>query len=129
MHLIKTGDKERLQQFLCNWEAFDLLYVEIFSDALLKYWREVRQFKGFGYYLYYRKTRCPQIYIKLTPFEDNDGRRHPLKYYLMRCLVAQKVAKHRKLLLCKKKRFQSKILAFIFAVSGTPLISCLAKTC
>ncbi|XP_033641295.1 telomerase protein component 1-like [Asterias rubens] len=43
MHLIKTGDKERLQQFLCNWEAFDLLYVEIFSDALLKYWRE-----GFG---------------------------------------------------------------------------------
>ena len=31
------------------------------------------------------KTQCPQIYIKLTIFEDNDSRKLPLKYYLLRC--------------------------------------------
>ena len=29
-------------------------------------------------------TQCPQIYIKLTPFEDNDSRKLTLKYYLLR---------------------------------------------
>ena len=31
------------------------------------------------------KTQCPQIYIKLQQFEDNEGRKHPLKYYWPRC--------------------------------------------
>ena len=29
------------------------------------------------------KTQCQQIYDKLTQFKDNDGIKHPLKYYLL----------------------------------------------
>ena len=29
------------------------------------------------------KTQCPQIYTKLTQFEDNDGRKPPLKALYM----------------------------------------------
>ena len=32
-----------------------------------------------------QKTQCPQIYIKLTHFEDNDSRKLPWKYYFLRC--------------------------------------------
>ena len=28
------------------------------------------------------ETQCPQVYIKLTQFEDNDGRKLPLKILL-----------------------------------------------
>ena len=35
--------------------------------------------KGFGYCLYDTKHKLPQIYIKFTQFEDNDGRKLPLK--------------------------------------------------
>ena len=31
------------------------------------------------------KTQCPQIDTKLTQFEDNDSRKLPVKYYLLRC--------------------------------------------
>ena len=31
-----------------------------------------------------KKKQCPQIYIKLTPLEDNDSRKHSLKYSLLR---------------------------------------------
>ena len=30
-------------------------------------------------------SKCPQIYIKLTGFEDNDSGKLPFKYYLLRC--------------------------------------------
>ena len=30
-------------------------------------------------------SKCPQIYIKLTGFEDNDSGKLPFKYYLPRC--------------------------------------------
>ena len=29
------------------------------------------------------KAQCPQTYIKLPRFEDNDGRKLPLEYYLL----------------------------------------------
>ena len=35
---------------------------------------------GSGYFLKDKKTQCPQIYINLTQFEDNDGRKLPLKF-------------------------------------------------
>ena len=31
--------------------------------------------------LFVQKTRCPQIYIKLTLFKDNDSRKRTLSYY------------------------------------------------
>ena len=37
----------------------------------------VHNLKGFGYLFY--KTRCPQIYIQPTPFEDNDSSKRTLK--------------------------------------------------
>ena len=39
-----------------------------------------------GLYTFCRqKTKCPQIYTKLTQFEDNDSRKLPWKYYVLRC--------------------------------------------
>ena len=32
-----------------------------------------------------QKTQCLQIYTKLTQFEDNDSRKLPWKYYLLKC--------------------------------------------
>ena len=42
-------------------------------------------FKGFGYFLYETKHKCPQIYIRLTWFKDSDGGKIPLKYNLLKC--------------------------------------------
>ena len=39
----------------------------------------------FGYFLFDTKHKCSQIYIKLTLLKDNDSRKLPLKYYLLRC--------------------------------------------
>ena len=41
-------------------------------------------FKGFGYYLYDTKHKCPQNYIKITLFKDKDGRKLPLEYDWLR---------------------------------------------
>ena len=40
---------------------------------------------GFGLRFAQHKTQIPQIYIKLTRFEDNDSRKLSVKYYLLRC--------------------------------------------
>ena len=32
-------------------------------------------------------SKCPQIYIKLTGFEDNDSGKLPFKYYLLKGAV------------------------------------------
>ena len=48
--------------------------------------------QGFWYFLQH-KTQCPQTYIKLTPFEDNDSRKLPYKYYLMRCCSFREMSK------------------------------------
>ena len=40
--------------------------------------------KGFWYFLNDTKHKLSQIYSKLTRFKD-DGRKRPLKYYLLRC--------------------------------------------
>ena len=39
-------------------------------------------FKGLGYFFYDKKKKkqSPQIYTKLTQFEDNDDRKLPLKH-------------------------------------------------
>ena len=39
------------------------------------------------------KTQCQQIYIKLTGFEDNDGRKLSFKQYLLRCCSFEKLVK------------------------------------
>ena len=41
--------------------------------------RKLKSVKGFGYFLS-DETQCPQIYIKPTPFEDNDNRKLILKF-------------------------------------------------
>ena len=47
--------------------------------------------KGFWYFLYYTKDkRRPQIYTKLTGFNDNGGRELPFKYYLLRSCSFEK---------------------------------------
>ena len=46
---------------------------------------EMVHLKGLGILFVGHKTGCPQIYIKFTQFEDNDGRKIPLEYYLLRC--------------------------------------------
>ena len=47
-------------------------------------------FKGFGYYLYDTKHKCPQNYIKIILFKDKDGRKLPLEYDWLRfCSVLE----------------------------------------
>ena len=41
--------------------------------------------KGLGTLCRIHKTVCPQTHNKLAPFEDNGGRKFPLKYYLLKC--------------------------------------------
>ena len=48
--------------------------------------------QGLGSFVIH-KTQCPQIYIKLTLFEDNDGRKLPFKFYLLRCCSFWEISK------------------------------------
>ncbi|XP_030853082.1 TPR repeat-containing protein DDB_G0287407-like [Strongylocentrotus purpuratus] len=43
--LRKLGDKERLIEFLCDWDMIEGLYNEDYSSQLLSYWRRVIQKK------------------------------------------------------------------------------------
>ena len=49
--------------------------------------------KGSGYFFAGHKTQCPQIYIKLTQFEDSDDIKLPLKCYLQRCCSFREMSK------------------------------------
>ena len=44
----------------------------------------------FGYFLYETKQKFPQIIFKTYGFEDIDGRKLSLKYYLLRCCIVFK---------------------------------------
>ena len=52
------------------------------KDRMVHHWF----FNGFVWVLFVRhQTQGPQIYIKLTRFEENYGWKLPLDYYLLRC--------------------------------------------
>ena len=51
-------------------------------------WLKTSKLNSFGYIPFVgHKTQCPQIYIKLTLFEDNGIRNIPFKYYLLGCCM------------------------------------------
>ena len=61
-------------------------------------------------------TQNPQIYIKLTRFEDNDDRKLPLKCYLLRYLVFEKWVRQ-----CYKNKFSMyNILTSTVILSDSP---------
>ena len=46
VHLIAIGARERLQQFLLEWDVFDHLYNEEYSAQLMSFWRKVFRYSN-----------------------------------------------------------------------------------
>ena len=68
------GTSEEIIPGLFTYKLFSFLENKKESRLVLK-----------GMYIFLTKNQCPQIYIKLTQFEDYDGIKLPLKFYLLRC--------------------------------------------
>ena len=83
---------------------------------------------GLRYFLYHdTKHKLPQIYIQLTRFENNDGRKLPLKYYYYEALLLSR----NNVKQFHKKRFFSvrRKLLFYFRDSPENITLWLSKTC